>query len=318
MMDNAWPHLDGVQRRAMISTVVGRRRRELLNLPNVLSIGEGIRVVNGKWTSDPCVRVFVRRKWKGHARRPGCVPEHLTTYLRIRGRRVSVSVPCDVEPMPATRLHAGDGPCRAVLGEQAVTGTACCIVRATGSSSKYLLGCNHVFGLTLRGPPLDPAQQPFSQVRISLDGRDVGHLHDYAYPAYYDAALARLETNVAPTVRDNNQLRRLSGVAVDSLSIPATYRILRGTGSSALVRYHSITPWEQCGYGGAVSCYRFRRVLFSEYLEDPAGDGDSGSPIVDDAGYLIAMHFGGNDRFSVSFPIYDLLTAFASDVRVVT
>lgn len=314
-MDDLWPHLGRDDRRALAFELAARRRGELSKLPNVVSVGEGIRVVNGKWTSDPCLRVLVRRKWTSRARRPGSVPTHLATYVRIRGRRRRVLVPCDVEPMAATRLHAGGSACHSSDGTRSVTGTACCVLRLDGSAATYVMGCNHVLGLTLRGPPV---RSQFSGVRISIAGRDVGHLYDYASPAFYDAALGLLTSQLSPLVDDGGTLRRLSGNATGLRDIPATYRILRSTGTPAIARYHTIAPWEQCGYGGGATCYRFRHVLFSEYLEGFADIGDSGAPLVDAAGYLIGMHFGGNARFSVAFPIYELLRAFSRDARLVT
>lgn len=275
-----------------------------------------MRVRDGERLPSPCMTAVVKRKWKDRSRRAGSIPSSVPIRTIVRGRRCSVQVPIDVVERVRGSLHAG----RAGAGIRIAhpnwndpdqpTGTVTCMVRERNrpNSTPHVLSCHHVIALSKFWP--FPRFQEFPDYRVGL--RDAqGQPGTLALlPANRrrtDAALASLSqgTNWSNGPRIRDILRNLS-----EETVPFEYELFSGNSGESVPAQFLRFETDYCldGYEGGATTLCFRRVLLSSC--DTSG-GDSGAPLVDAIGRLIAMHIAGQDGVSFALPIEDVLDAFS-------
>jgi len=310
-----WEDLNYAEKLSHVRAVANRRKADIEQHSNVVSVGYGIKHSNNASTDEPCLRVFVDHKWKTTANIEGKVPPEYTSYHIVNGTRHRIQVKTDVVTLPEeAKLEASASTmCSTRLGAQLpIGGTICCLLSDAASEDSYMLGCNHVLGLTKLGPPLNPTTVNYNNVLTSVSSIDVAHLRQSAPPSVVDAAIAKLLHDWAEPAEGAFSIAALEP---DLNQLPLFYKIKRGTGVAAPVRFHSLVPHTQCGYAGG-RCYRFRRVIFSQYLDSQTIEGDSGAPLVDEMGRLFGMHFARAGNYSLAFPIADILENFPATLRL--
>lgn len=265
-----------------------------------------------------CLRVLVQRKWRGGRARRGMVPA--VVPLRVRradGTRVDCLVPTDVDRLDPRggRLHAALNltqglRVRSAKGGRSLFGAPCCLVEdAQRPGRRLLLGCHHVFTLSLGAPHckvLDDAR-----VERAHDGAPLGVLADWASlggpgKAGLDAALVELQP---PVDEVRAWGRRPTRVAGPLEMPPAGSRILApdqpGLGRHGPLPARFVS--QQFEVTLSFSCGRSLKLRQALECLAETEPGDSGSPLVGPDGTLYGMHFYENEKGrSLCLPAHEL------------
>jgi hypothetical protein len=174
-----------------------------------------------------------------------------------------------------------------------VPGAACCLVR-DDAGQLYLLGCHHVFRLSLRvqGCALMLGARIFRN-----DGRDIGPvvaetpLVTKGSGYGLDAALARVDhRGRVSSVFHGFEPRRVVSGPVEMEEIDRAYTLLTPHGTLPALFKTIISKFElnylQCG-----AVVRIERAYVFVLTGRTTQDGDSGSAVVAKDGTLAGMHF---------------------------
>jgi len=192
--------LSRMRQQILLNELLSTRTAELmLAYPDLLAIGQGFRRrrtnarrVTGEIVSgERCVLFLVRTKFKCRSASRRRLPAHLYCHDVIRGRRVLLAIPTDVDE--ARPLVANAAPPSAVdvdgVGEYGVLTCRVDCRLPNGAVEQRVLSCRHVFGLSgIRAPDLPTAI-------ISHEAKPIGNAVDVRgklgsnVPSGFDAQL---------------------------------------------------------------------------------------------------------------------------------
>lgn len=300
-----WDSLSLQKRKKLLvrSYAIARRLRPRLKTvygDNVESIGVGFRT-KGKSKQlrrELVIRIFVKKKWRKGTKTNDChcIPKYFsTTFKTISGRKILTKIPTDVNQIGRGKLHRTT--VRVSEGSDPIVGSICCVLEDADTAERFLLSCNHVFGLVGNPPTcegtldaqidsVDPDQKALARI---VRQRDVAGLYPNQQQFSLDSAIARIElanfrrrTDGYPAL---DVLRNTSAIHPgDKLKIPARSGVLTAT-VAGIIEEHPILV--ECNE--TTDTWLFRRLL--EYSLSPTSKpGDSGAPLMD-ASLLVGMHF---------------------------
>lgn len=269
-----------------------------------------------------CIRFVMERKWIGtdaanRAEDPERIPSLIHTRAGIRGRRVRVSIPTDVDQhtvgVVQAVLDATDG-IRVIDAENPSNrclGSLCCVVRNRQKPSKrYLLSCHHVLTLSVNSPTFSPVGQ--TDVRTRIPDASSGKLFDFADLGNgtnfgCDAALAHLNVSDDPEMWGAAP----TGIA-GAFDHPTFLNILvPRTNPDPPVERTSPIPaaFIDIQFGQLIPFNNNVAVRFEAVLRYRAATvkGDSGSAVIGSDGTLYGMHFYAFDNgIACAIPAYIL------------
>jgi len=283
----------------------------LLARPEVTGVGVGYRFVNGKRTSEVCIRVYVRRKLPKRDLRPEeLLPESID------------GVPVDVIEA-VFEAHAGEdnrvrhNPLQGgisagafVRGVFESTGTLGASVFDNESREDMVLSNWHVLCGRLSWSVGDPVVQPGAGRGGDggAAGDVVAHLHRVALTGEVDGAIARLTGDrfllrkaltLGPVVEDG---RATLGMTVRKEG--------RTTGVTAGTVSDISATLTVGGYPTGVRTFFNQIVIQRDDGITVSLPGDSGSVWIDPANRAVGLHFaGGPATLAVANPIAAVLSA---------
>jgi hypothetical protein len=291
---------------------------------NVHGVGVANKIVDGKRTQTPCVRLYVVQKLP-----QSVVPRASRLPKFIDG------VPTDVIEAPQARFHALQCSTdrhlrqRPIIGgisaaHSAVNittlGCFCRSVRASDAGRRYMLSCNHAFANMNNGVPGDEILQPSpgDGGGSSPDGDVIGHLTrfvplhlDGSTPNRVDAAIAEVAPELAVR-REICTIGRLRGIkrAVEGMKVRKHGRTTGYTeGIIEGVDFDWTIPYGT-GYWALVV-----NQLFIQPAAGFAGfarPGDSGSVVVaKKSRHAVGLYFAGADdgSYGLANPITEVCRA---------
>ncbi len=144
-------------KRSLECTLLGLPWRDTRpgEVPGVVGVGIGTKVVDGRDTGARCLKVYVAQKLDPADLEPrNCVPDRLGGCLT------------DVEAAGEVRAHAFSQRVRPIPGGSSIdhlgggTGTLGCVVEDARTRERLLLSNNHVLAAENRGEAGDPILQP--------------------------------------------------------------------------------------------------------------------------------------------------------------
>lgn len=269
-----------------------------------------------------CIRFVMERKWTGtdaakRAEDPHRIPPLIHTTTVIRGQRLRVSIPTDVDQHTAGALHAAldatDGirVISAANPRNRCLGSFCCVARnRQKSSERYLLSCHHVLTLSVNSPTFSPVAQ--ADVRTRIPDASSGELFDFATLGDgtdfgCDAALAQLNVPDDP---------EMWGAAPKGIAGPFDHP----TSLSVLVPRTNPDPpvartrpipadFIDVQFGQLIPFNNNVAVRFEAVVRYRAATvkGDSGSAVLGSDGTLYGMHFYEFDNgIACAIPAYIL------------
>lgn len=317
----SWSQLPPLVQQHTAEQVARRRRRELRQLPNVISVGWGYRERDGQLTDECAVVVTVQKKWRDRRQRSTSIPTTLAGYAQIGAERRLTEVPVDVYPMADAEAQAtASGATLATtqaFGND-IGGTACCQV-VDQHGTPYLLGCSHTFALTKVRDFIPSNQYATVETRTALDNG-----HSIAGALVKDALWRTryLDQPVDAAIVSTDSAHLAGGRLYD-------VAMLDNEGADPLLtRYYYAYSGEQ-----AVEQRFERKTSVRVYLHNSAtripytfkevymfratdanhstGWGFSGAPVVDHHGYLVGMHFAGHGDVAYALKISTVLAKFS-------
>lgn len=299
----AWEALPRRRQESILAAMTqGREAQYRRRYPGLLSLGLGYKRVAGKPHPQLCLAFLVERKSPDA---PHQLPRFVSGMADVRGRRQRVEIPTDVEELGDSRPHLGDNAADGIFvasptrPELNGIGAVCCLVRAQGRPGLFALSCHHV--LTIGNRVSCGGAAPDAVIADRAARIPYGRLADCGPMVanrnnQLDAAIAALQPGVAVTWNRNGRrpLRVDMGIRE-----PANCSILapRGNLAATFVKTWVNVPLPYPTYGPI-------RMACVYQFDAPTRPGDSGSPVMDSAGTLYAMHFWGteSDSFSLAIP----------------
>ena len=301
-----WNDMAPVQQWAAVREVCGSKGPALLKrFEGALAVGAGYKKSADKVSEEVCLGILVRKKKRmGGIGRP--VPQRLLVFLVREGRRVSLSIPTDVEELGKGKPHAAVNVAEGVRAfnrnnaRQGVPGAACClVVDSNEPANRFILGCRHVLALSL----ITTGCAAFNATDVADRGMTtrVGELF-FPLPMApngqpcLDGAIALVDPvvpvdwvspgGVRPTVVEPGvQQPRNCFVFTPNGALPA-----------AFVKEWANVPLQYAGCGTVViaGAYQFQAATVG---------GHSGSPVMTPDGTLFGMHFFGDPSQGLAMAI---------------
>ena len=305
-----------------------RAADRLLAIPGVHAVGVGDKITGDERLDETSIRVYVTRK------RPlSDIPPEERVPAEIEGVRTDV-----IEmPMPTIDQTPGiprgteredDKEYRPVRGGTQLTlnggsgpGTLGCLLTVTGDTRVIALTNHHVVTGACTDPASGQVGQPDGTSSSSESCDDIiGTVLDTQCDADVDAALVRLAAGTrwlaeieqigvvggqGPPAANGDQVRKrgrttsLTGGFVDDINIGGT------------INNHDGTPYRT--YVGAM------RILPNPDPANPgptswSAPGDSGAAVLNAAGQVVGLHFGGGGGTGFVIPIQAVIAKFATGV----
>jgi hypothetical protein len=319
---------------------------ELLEKPNVVGVGIGMKETRGEKTGEMSMVIMVRQK------------------LPLEGLRSGVAVPAVVDGVPTDVIEVGDlralqsrtdrwrpAPGGVSIGHYQITaGTLGCVVRDRQSGARLILSNNHVLAnsndatpgdLILQPGPTDGGQAPANRIGVlerfcpiqfsesepscgiansvvevgNAIARLLGAQHrllakriDRQAVNQVDAALARPD-NPADVLDEIYQIGTVSGIATGTLGMP-----VRKSGRTTGLTTGSINVIDatvNVSYGTG------RTATFeNQFVAGPMSQGgDSGSLVVDgDSLRAVGLLFAGSEQSTIFSPIQLVLECLQVDL----
>lgn len=305
---------------------------QLINQYGLTGIGLGLKVVDGRVTDEPCVKLFVPTKLPKEALPEFArIPRRLNTRPKFRGGFLQFDegktedVATDVEEMPPVLSPPWRDPgteqvehlmladkrrYRPVSAGHSVShalgtlGTVTAIVTDLYDDNRHaILSCNHVLGQLNYGRTGDAIVQPAKN-----DGgtpaydlcatltRYVPIRFSQSYPNYVDAAIARVWMPPAKLLSLVPWVGLITGTRAGNSMRPGetVYKIGRTSGmTKGTVLATHASVWVD--YPPVLNGVTGVYALFKEQVITTgiAGFGDSGSLVFDEQKRAIGMLFGG-------------------------
>jgi hypothetical protein len=318
----------------------------LLNLPNVIGVGDGFRVTGGQRTDEVCVVVLVRRK----VPRAG-LKEQDVVPKRIEGVRTDVLEVGELRALPSRTDRVRPALPGLSIGHYQVTaGTFGAVVRSKENGDRLILSNNHVLANSNAAAQGDPILQPGAADGGEVDGDTLAQLRAFIPIQFLiepaDCGIASGLADIANLIarllgsRHRLQAYQTQPDAVNSVDAalarpladvdigPAVVEIGALTGTTEALlgmrvrksgRTTGLTSGEivvveatvTVGYGPS------RRAKFQGQIVTTAmsGPGDSGSMLVaEESSEAVGLLFAGSDQVSLHNPIEGVLQALDADL----
>jgi hypothetical protein len=279
---------------------------------NLVGVGVGRKLVNGKPTNDHCVRFYVERKLD-----ESVIPKEFLLPKQIGGVMTDVIETgrfVSFIPPERKRLRPVRPGCS--IGFQSkdtgnvMAGTLGAIVEA--GNKRFLLSNNHVLAGENALPIGSPIFQPGLLDKNTPDADQIASLThfiklDAHRPNKVDCAVAQLadgtRVNTAIMPRVNKLKSGTPVVAEEAMKVEKTGRT---TGYSTGT-IHDVSATVKVGY--EIGTLTFAdQIMIGAGTKSFSGAGDSGSLIVDSKTRRpVGLLFGGTDRYTVANHINDVL-----------
>lgn len=295
-----------------IKKVKRRVEQKMLKKKNVNGVGVGIKVTKGKPTGEPVISVFVDKKADD-------IPVKERIPRQIYGIKTDVIErkgyvkPHDLDPdklRPYNPVIAGAavGPARMFGNNQFQRGTlgAICINNRTGEP--MILSCYHVLAVDNKWSLGDTILQPPDQ-----NNRVVGNLAGafLLESEGLDAAVATISVGIAHAVAG---IGPTNGSAPAILNEPVKkWGIATGltTGTIMHLDVPAVVDYSALPYGLGTKTLSHQIAITPPTF---SAEADSGSAVLDNAGKIVGLLIGADDKFAYANNIETVLNRF--DIRI--
>jgi hypothetical protein len=281
-----------------------------------------------------CIRFIVRSKVDkallGGDRGPRPIPDSIPARATVRGRRVTVRIPTDIQADSPGRLHAlmdatdGVRVVDSLNPANRCIGSFCCVVRnKKAAAERYLLTCRHVLCVALAPTgglvPTDDGQVSHRVSNAAIaDHYDEADLGDGSTTYGCDAALGVMTTPDLPVI-----WATVPGRVAKPLDVPSGLKVYvpRKQPTSPVRAGPLAATGYELQFDRPIQVQpglwvRFEAVVTYFAATEP---GDSGSALIDDTGALFGMHFYESGQgVSHAIPAYILFKSglFKIDIRL--
>jgi hypothetical protein len=290
---------------------------------NIVGIGIGKKVKDGKETGEDCLRFYVISKIKdtgtlpGKDVLPGDVPV-LTDVIEVGrfGRSGHPPKPTpSTLPRPGARIRVKTNAPNVNEGARGTIGAV-----VTDGKDHYILGCNHLLAVNGRVP------KDAALVSAEFVGQEktIARNMTYSYIKLYGDQNT-IDCAIVPLPQPNHQVQttfpdggRLSSPALITPDIGM--RVTKFGPITGRTRGTIVDTQVDLYVDYAFGTFLFREQVMIDGGDTPdyfAAAGDSGSLVVDEqTGQAMAMIFAASGRFAVACPMEAVLKQLASEAKL--
>lgn len=289
-----------------------RVEQRFLDQPGVTGIDVGYKVVGGEQTDEIAVRVHVARKTDNvppdqrvPAEIDGVVTDVLerTYELHVASRPLGVSLQSDTTHYATLEGGVSMGPSRAV-GGRIFAGTLGAIVIDNTTQAHAALTNFHVAAVDSSWQLGDRMVQPSRIDTGAVPTDEFGAILRATLSAAVDGAVISIESGRASscrivdvgTVKGTRTATLGTAVRKRGRTTGLTYGSVDGVSASVRLDYGDGLGVRTLTDQVSITADTSRNAVFSDH-------GDSGSVIVDDGGFVLALLFGGSGSNTVGNPI---------------
>ena len=289
-----------------IAQALQKHQAKILSKANVVGVGIGAKIKDGKPLGRLCLKVYVEKKVrKEKLSRKNLVPPHVG------------NIETDVEEVGLIKPLAFVQRMRPALpgvsiGHYKITaGTLGCLVKDRGTGRVLMLSNNHVLANSNAGKKGDAVIQPGAADGGKLRRDKIGELERWVVikfrrtPNFVDCALARTldAKDVKPQIIGNSAPKGTAAAWI-GLIVQKTGRTTEFT----MGKVRDVSATVKIPYAGGIAVF-VNQILTSAMSQG----GDSGSLVTDQQNRAVGLLFAGSEVVTIANPILAVLDSL--DVR---
>ena len=294
---------------AKISKILKLSEAKLLKKPNVVGVGIGEKIKDGKRTGRTCLKVYVEKKVaKEKLSKQDLVPPIIA---EVETDVVEVG---KLRPLASNRQRSRPARGGASIGHYKITaGTLGCLVKDKKTGKALILSNNHVLANSNQAKKGDAIIQPGAADGGKLKKDKIAELERFIKIGFgrkantVDAALARPlnDKDVSPEI---SSIGIPKGTAKGKVGL-----VIQKTGRTTdhtLGQIRDISATVRVDYDGQTGLFR-NQIMTSAMSQG----GDSGSLVLDKKRRAVGLLFAGSDLVTICNPIQEVFKSLKCELR---
>src|SRR3989338_7569555 len=288
------------QTTAKISKVLKQSETKLLKKSNVVGVGIGEKIKDGRRTGRTCLRVYVEKK----------VPEEKLTKSDLVPPLIS-EVETDVvevgkiRPLASNRQRSRPARGGASIGHYKITaGTLGCLVKDKKTGKTMILSNNHVLANSNEAKKGDAIIQPGAADGGKVKKDKIAELERFVKIGFGKKANT-VDAAVARPLNDKDVSLEISSIGIPKGTVKGRVGlVVQKTGRATahtLGEIQDINATVKMDYDGQTGLFR-NQIMTSAMSQG----GDSGSLVLDQKRRAVGLLFAGSDLVTICNPIVEV------------
>lgn len=283
-----------------ISRVKKQNESKLLKKRNVVGVGIGEKIKDGKPTGRTCVRVYVEKKVaKEKLSKQNLVPPMISDV------ETDVIEVGKIRPLVANRERSRPARGGASIGHYKITaGTLGCLVKDKKTGQILILSNNHVLANSNTAKKGDAILQPGAADEGTLKKDKIAKLERFVKIGFGKTANT-VDAAVALPLIDSDVSPEISSIGLPTGTAKAKVGLVvqksGRTTDHTLGLIKDISATIKVDYDGPVAV--FRNQILTTFMSQ---GGDSGSLVMDQKRRAVGLLFAGSDVVTICNPIEDV------------
>src|SRR3989338_2331097 len=283
-----------------MSGVLQENETRLLKRANVVGVGIGEKITDGKRTGRPCLKVYVEKKVAEEKLSkqdlvPPLVSEVETDVVEVGKLR----------PLASNRQRSRPARGGASIGHYNITaGTLGCLVRDKNTGQFLILSNNHVLANSNRAKKGDSIIQPGTADGGKLKKDKIAELERFVKIGFGKKANT-VDAAVARPLNDEDVSKEISSIGIPKGMVKGKVGlVVQKTGRTTdhtLGEIKDISATVRVDYDGQTALFR-NQILTSAISQGV----DSGSLVLDQKRRAVGLLFAGSDLVTLCNPIEDV------------
>ncbi len=297
------------QTTAEISKVLKQSEARLLGKSNVVGVGIGEKIKDGKRTGKTCLKVYVEKKVAAEKLSksdfvPSLISEVETDVVEV-GK---------IRPLVSNRQRSRPARGGASIGHYKITaGTLGCLVKDKKTGKTMILSNNHVLANSNKAKKGDAILQPGAADGGKVKKDKIAQLERWVKVGFGKKANV-VDAAVALPLDDKDVSPEISSVGIPKGTIKGKVGlVIQKTGRTTdhtLGEIKDVTATVRVDYDGKAALFR-NQIMTSAMSQG----GDSGSLILDQKRQAVGLLFAGSDLVTVCNPIQDVFKLLMCEFR---
>lgn len=294
---------------AKISKVLKRSETKLLKKSNVVGVGIGEKIKDGKRTGRTCLKVYVEKKIaKEKLSTQDLVPPLIS---EVETDVVEVG---KIRPLASNRQRSRPARGGASIGHYKITaGTLGCLVKDEKTGKTLILSNNHVLANSNAAKKGDTIIQPGAADGGKVKKDKIAELERWVKVGFGKKANA-VDAAVARPINDKDVSPEISSIGMPKGAVKGKVGlVIQKTGRTTdhtLGEIKDVTATVRVDYDGNAALFR-NQILTSAMSQG----GDSGSLVLDRKRRAVGLLFAGSDLVTICNPIQDVFKLLMCEFR---
>src|SRR3989338_8989999 len=294
---------------AKISRVLKRSEARLLEKRNVVGIGIGEKIKDGKRTGRTCLKVYVEKKVaKEKLSKQDLVPPIIA---EVETDVVEVG---KLRPLASNRQRSRPARGGASIGHYKITaGTLGCLVKDKKTGKTMILSNNHVLANSNQAKKGDAILQPGAADGGKLKKDKIAELERFIKIGFGRKANT-VDAAVARPLNDKDVSSEISSIGIPKGTAKGKVGlVIQKTGRTTdhtLGEIRDVSATVKVDYDGPVALFR-NQILTSAMSQG----GDSGSLVLDKRRRAVGLLFAGSDLVTICNPVQEVFKLLKCELR---